>query len=262
MQVEEFGKLSKEELRQRANESLLLADSQGLQAAPGNLARAQFYMRELEHRRDSWVSIRDLVLELFVIGLIGWEIWLGYAQEKQQKQNFTDQQKVLGNMLDSSKDAARTMSLLQSTTQKMSDALQQQLNLFYDVSLLVIYDADKKVMTFQNNGRTNMSLWGIGSVFLNWNPTIIAKDGRVLVPFGGYTMPLSELYTVIAARYPVVGSTTFVSFEVYVKNERNEEFVVHNKIGVSWDKDKLVLTTQLVSISPEHWSRTFHPIVP
>jgi hypothetical protein len=41
-------------------------------------------MRELEHRRDSLVSIRDFLLEIAVIALIGWEIHMSYRAEHLQ----------------------------------------------------------------------------------------------------------------------------------------------------------------------------------
>jgi hypothetical protein len=242
---------------------MLTANQQTLEYAREWLTEAY----DKKERREWW----GLALEITVVALILWEIRLGIVRETQdtenfktqqvqQKKNFEDQQKVLSNMLSSSRDTAATMSTLQSTTQTMSDSLQKQLGLFYDVSLIVMYNSDTKVMAFQNNGRTNVVLWGISSLFLNKAPVIVAKEGRVLVPNGVYSISLPELYTEISGRYPV-GSTTLVPFEVYVKNERQEEFVVHCKTGVTWDKDKLVLTTQLVSISPEHWSRTFHPVV-
>ena len=70
MRLKEIEKLKKKDLKQRVDEAFARADEKG----PGYLAEAQFYMRELEHRRDSFTSIRDLVLEIVVIALIGWEI--------------------------------------------------------------------------------------------------------------------------------------------------------------------------------------------
>lgn len=66
MRLNEIEKLKKKQLKQRVDEAFELAERKG----PRYLAEAQFYMRELEHRRDSFTSIRDLVLEIVVIALI------------------------------------------------------------------------------------------------------------------------------------------------------------------------------------------------
>ncbi len=66
--------------------------------------------------RDRWIPLRDLILEIAVIGLIGWEIYLGYHQELQQSKNFDKQQTVLKNLNDSSKATADTLASLKQTT--------------------------------------------------------------------------------------------------------------------------------------------------
>jgi hypothetical protein len=49
MQLKEIEKLKKKELRQRVDDAFNKAEEKG----PSYLMEAQFYMRELEHRRDS-----------------------------------------------------------------------------------------------------------------------------------------------------------------------------------------------------------------
>ncbi len=70
--------------------------------------------------RDRWVSGRDLFLEIVVIGLIGWEIHMGYRQERQQSYDFSEQQKVQTNLARSSDATAKTLTALQTTTETMS----------------------------------------------------------------------------------------------------------------------------------------------
>ncbi len=111
MRVEEFGRLSRNQLRTKANECFHKAETAGTNDRPGLLLEAQFYLRELEHRVDSWTSIRDFILEIVVIFLIGWEIHMGYRQENQQSQNFKDQQQVLTNL---QKSSAATAAILAS----------------------------------------------------------------------------------------------------------------------------------------------------
>ncbi|SRR5713101_6469563 len=66
--------------------------------------------------RERWIPLRDLILEIAVIGLIGWEIVVGYQQERRQSNNFKTQQEVLKNLNDSSKATADTLVSLKQTT--------------------------------------------------------------------------------------------------------------------------------------------------
>jgi hypothetical protein len=143
MRVEEVEKLSKKELRSRANACFANAEVPGYERGP-LLFEAQFYMRELEHRADSRVSIRDLILEIIVIALIGWEIYMGYRQEANQAAQFGSQQKIFQNLEKSSEATAGTLTALQTTTENMNGALQKQLALFYDVSVNVVFNAETK----------------------------------------------------------------------------------------------------------------------
>ena len=125
LSVEELEKLSKKELRKRANEFFSLLDNCGYEQEPAVLAKAQFYLRQLEHRWDSWVSTRDLILELVVIALIGGEIYMGVRQERQQMQNFNAQQAVLQNLQTSSQATAEKLTSLNTTTEAMNTSVQR-----------------------------------------------------------------------------------------------------------------------------------------
>lgn len=61
-----------------------------------------------------------LFLEIVVVALIGWEISLGYRQERLQSRNFKEQQQVLTNLENSSAATASTLGSLQNTTQIMN----------------------------------------------------------------------------------------------------------------------------------------------
>jgi hypothetical protein len=259
LSVEALEKLSKEELRKKANAYFAQLATCGHEQEPAVLAKAQFYLRQLEHRWDSWISTRDLILEIIVILLIGGEIYMGIRQERQQQSNFKAEQGVLTNMLVSSQKTADTLTDLQATTKVMSDSLQKELGLFYDVSLSIRYDIATKQLLFTNKGRTNLILWGLGSDFLGIPPIIIEKEGRVIAPSTEYFLGMPEIYSDISRRFQA-GATGFVPFEAYVKNEKGEEFVAHFKIGVYWENETMKLGTQVVSISPEHWSLKYHPI--
>jgi hypothetical protein len=75
---------------------------------------------DVREYKERWVSGRDLILEIVVIALIGWEIHIGYKQESQQAKNFSDQQTVLTNLQTSSQATATTLTALKNTTEIMS----------------------------------------------------------------------------------------------------------------------------------------------
>jgi hypothetical protein len=67
----------------------------------GFLLDSQFYIAELDRRHDSFISIRDFLLELVVILLIGWEIVMGYQQDKamvQMQSSMERQAAILENI--------------------------------------------------------------------------------------------------------------------------------------------------------------------
>jgi hypothetical protein len=81
--LDEIQSKSKNELRGMINANSIAASTTmnvGDQAA--FIAQAEFLMRELDRRSDSWVSLRDLILEIVVIALIGWEIHMSYRAER------------------------------------------------------------------------------------------------------------------------------------------------------------------------------------
>lgn len=92
-------------------------------------ARAWLTERADYHeRREQWISARDLILDLVIIALIGWEIHLGYQQERLQSRNFKEQQQSLTNLQNSSAETAKTLASLQRTTELMNTTLQMQLD--------------------------------------------------------------------------------------------------------------------------------------
>jgi hypothetical protein len=250
MWLEEVQKLSKKQLRALINRSFELAEEPGRDRGP-LYEKAGFYMRELEHRRDSRVSIRDFILEIVVIALIGWEIWMGYRAEHVQNTNFEAEKHVFENLEKSSIATAGSLMAAQQLLQNMNGALQKQLALFYDVSVNVFFDEQKKEIIFANNGRTNLTLWGTK---LEGEAPEIMKEGRMIPPGGAFKIDAVTTYNFMARRFPKP-SQGLVDFEVYLKNERGEEFFERGNIGMRWQNDTGQLLVQTKTIEPEHWSR-------
>jgi hypothetical protein len=83
---------------------------------------------DYHERSEQWIPARDLILELVIIALIGWEICLGYQQEHLQSRNFKEQQQVLTNLQNSSAETAKELTALQRTNELMNATLQLQLD--------------------------------------------------------------------------------------------------------------------------------------
>jgi hypothetical protein len=246
--VKELEKLSRRELRARADEVFKDAETRG----PGYLIGAQFYIGELERRADSRTSIRDLILEILVIILIAGELYMSHKQSIQQDTQFKEQQIVLGNMEKSSKETLGAITAERQTMEAMNTALQKQLALFYDVSLNMVFDQDKKELMLMNNGRTNVVLWG-GKV--GEERAFAAEEGRTITSGAGFKFEGSLSYELMIARFPKPAQG-LLPYELYIKNERGEEFVQHGYFGVVWQNDVGILNVQTISVAPEHWSRT------
>ena len=81
---------------------------------------------DYRERHDRWISFRDLVLEIVVIFMIGWEIRLSLVGDRHQADSFRKQQDVLTNLQQSSKDTADILAALKTTTEMMSDTNARQ----------------------------------------------------------------------------------------------------------------------------------------
>jgi hypothetical protein len=252
MTFKEFEKASKQQLREEAKTCFERANDQNqTELRLIALTEAQFYMQELDRRHDGWIATRDLILEIVVIVLIGGEILFGDRAARDQGELMKSQTAVLQKLKESASATADTLTALKSTTEVMNVAMQRQLALFYDVALVVTIDNGTKRMTFSNTGRTNIVLFGLK---LGDGEAIFEKEGRTVSPTAAYQIDASESYASIAKRF-AKGAGGLIPFDVYVKNEKGEEFTTHCRIGVSWAKDEMDLTMQIVSVTPDHWSR-------
>jgi len=90
-------------------------------------ARAWLTERADYHeRREQWISARDLILDLVIIGLIGWEINMSYRQERHQSQDFEKQQKALTNLQNSSAATSDSLHKLVAAQDASLKILQQE----------------------------------------------------------------------------------------------------------------------------------------
>ena len=249
MRLKEIEKLTKRELRQRVDQAFAKADEKG----PGYLGEAQFYMRELEHRHDSWISTRDLILEIVVIALIGWEIWMSYRGEQLESQNFEKQQKVFENLQSSSAATAGTLTALQETSKHMNEAVQKELALSYEVSLLFSYDRPAQQVKIVNNSRTKVTLWGykLGNVSEMFKEPIVMPVGATAKINNKEFWDKSEQEIPREPRN-VYRETAFV---VYVQSRDGKDFAADCSLFAGWQNGGFNVFISNNSINPSNWSR-------
>jgi len=241
MRVRELERLTKKDLRQRADDAFQKADEKG----PGYLMEAQFYMQELDRRHDSWISLRDLLLELVIIALIGWEIYLGYQGGKQQAAEV----QILTNLQASSQATTGTLTNLLTITDAMRTAIQSGVGLNYDVSVEVTFDSQLKRINIANKGRTNLMLWG--DKLADQKP-LIEKSGRLIVPGGSYYILADTFYTELASKLANGGSMT-IPFILYLKNEQGKEYVVTTQFNASISNGVISIHAQTTSTTQASW---------
>jgi hypothetical protein len=118
MTFNDFERAKKRDLKEKANDCFrkYYDPNTGGLDKPALLLEAQFYMSEMDRRHQTWISWRDLILEIAVIVLIGIEIWLGSKQDA-----------VLNQLQSSTAATASTLATLQGLTVQMNRAIQRQL---------------------------------------------------------------------------------------------------------------------------------------
>lgn len=245
MKLEELEKLKKKDLRSRINECFKAAEETGSDSN-ALYTKAEFYMRELEHRRDSFVSGRDLLLEVIVIAMIGWEILMGYRQEHNQSTDFTKEQAILQHLESSSQSTADTLSALKGTTETMSGAIQKEVGLFYDVEINIVYDDNQKALNLINNGRTNAFLWGMKFADAKSD---MKKEAEIIPPTGSFFIGMentAKLYETTLAK----GTYKDIPLVFYFMNERKERFTIYAPLTAIWKNNAISFNCHVTEIRP------------
>lgn len=275
MNLEDLSRMSEAELRAKASEKLAKLEVK-FQALPvyeegSVLSEAQFFIDEIERRKQSRTGRRDLILEVVVIALIGAELIYGIVGGNQQllvlqtlKTSADQQLVVLHNLNTSASETARTMKALgdkqdvvlatqQQTLQltgQMNDALQNQLGLNFAPALTLLYDQSVKSLVFQNFGKTNVFLWGVkleGDTRMESEPRIIAPS-----PSTFYKIPAEDFIKIESARVPKGGSEK-LHYDVYIKAANGKKYTASYYLLPKWKDDTLIVDTQQIGIKPKGW---------
>jgi hypothetical protein len=144
---------------------------------------------------------------------------------------------------------ASALKDLQATTEAMSKATQGQLELFYNVALNVYWDQPSKQIRIVNNGRTNVD---INAAILDGQRLNLASN-NVLTPNGSFDIKIPPIDSALIGLPK--GSTKDFSLVLYLRNSRQEEFVLDQSIQAFWDVDKPAVGSRTLSIRPEQWSK-------
>jgi len=271
--LEQLRQLSDKQVTQLVNDRLIPfgAPTHLALVQPADFLAAQYYVNELERRekrradeaRDAIETQHwriDLRYERLIVVLIILEVilaagltwWTDDRQSRSAQMEFEalqSVQQVLTHLEASSEDTAAAINEERQTMEAMNTALQRQLALFYDVSVTTIYSSTDKRLSVANMGRTNVVIGGIKIANV---VALTIPEGRVLTPQSTFNADLAatSAYDFIV-RQAVQDKDGLTPFDVYVTNERQEEFVIHAYFVV---KDKAIINVQAGSISPQHWS--------
>ena len=124
-----------------------------------------------------------------------------------------------------------------------------------DTSLSFTFDNPTRKLRFSNDGRTNVSLWGL---VLNDGPKFNDKEVRTMNPAMGIEMAGDDIFKWISLKTPK-GLNTEYPVRILLKNEKGDELVMRSYFGITWENDAPVVRTQTGSIAAEQWSRTMSP---
>jgi hypothetical protein len=259
MKLEDFEKLTDEELRQRAVNVFEDAPNVDLLVSTILLPKARFYLDEIERRRDHRISRRDFEMELVVIFLIGLElvtavglaVWGEHDQARQVQRQLDaigHVQGALSNLDKNSKATADTLASVNDTMKTMELSLQKQVELFYDVQINVVYSESTKKLVIINSGRSNISVWSqrIGE---DSDTVLNYPKPDIIPPTGSYEISLEDAVNKISGSLPK-GEIHQYSFTLQVKNEKQERFTVNGVLIARWHGDTVTFNIPSITLVP------------
>ena len=252
MTFEEFENASNKELRREVVDRF----NRYNERAPSgieHLLEARSYMGEIDRRHDSWIARRDLILELVVILLIGGEIWLGVKQGTDEGILMEKQTGVLQKLQDSAAATASTLTALQGVTEATNKAIQKEYDLDYRVSLDIVPQGNRQVLTVLNRGHRTILL--LGRKVAGLKPNFRKADSAIIFADRTVDLNLPELYNELSKRAPTVGASGSVPLEFYLQSDDGSEWVADYRLNgergqnQTWEKE----ISQLLSCTKRPW---------
>ena len=255
MNIAQLSTMTESELHASANAHLEHVDKGTLSLLDRahHVAQAQFYLAELDRRRQAEeraenerVAKRDYKLELWVIWLIGAELLLAVVGLVFSWIEGSKQMNVIDKLNKSSAETAATLTAVRQAqeasleTQKrtlenivaMNNSLQDEMDL--NLTEAVQYGGGAtggghERVDLTNNGRSVLSVWG--SKFGNEPPTM-RKTPMVLTPGSSIPFDISRL---IEKTIKAMGTATEASipFELYLRRGNGTEYVAKGTVQVN-----------------------------
>ena len=153
MTLEEFEKASEKDLRNLVNECFTKAETAGGLDKPNHHREAEFYMSEIERRKQGRANTLNFWMELIVIALILGEAVIAYWEGNKQAE-------VLTALQNSFAATAATLTSLQGTTEAMNAAIQRQSGQVSDVSVDITCSPIDKRLLITNTGKSDLLVLG------------------------------------------------------------------------------------------------------
>jgi flagellar basal body-associated protein FliL len=260
MTFEELENASNEELRREITDRF----NRYTETAPAGVERlweAQFYMQELDRRDGSKIARRDMKLELIVIALIvaeiGFAIWgmvLANKEANEQAQLLVGQTHSLQALASNTEKTANLLAGLQSSTESVRIAVQDQLAIFYSVSVNFLWHSDSKRLQLINNGHTNVSYWGYQLQIVS-APAMMEPGERIITPAASYMVQFSQLYEALVKAIPKQKGTQSLPISIFLTNYKGDQFVLKALLIFEWQGDNLLVSTQTASIINQVWNQ-------
>jgi len=218
--LENIEKLSRKELKAAIVNCFQYAPDASPVDRLAVLQEAQFYTRELERRSDSFTSRRDLFLELIVIGLIAWEIFLGYREMRIQGIEFGQETQIMSDLEKTSAATSQNLVNAASILKTMNDNLQHQLDFYYEPSIVFTYRGQGHFPDFDvhNYGRSVITIFGVKS---NGRACSLPSPQKVS---SGIASPLEASALVSRLVQRVESSDANTELAIYFRAEDGKEF--------------------------------------
>jgi hypothetical protein len=227
MKLEEFERATEAELRKRANTCFDRAEVSGGLDKPYLYTEAQFYIGEIERRKQGKANTFSFWMEVAVILLILGEIVLGiYGTKLAIKQGndadayMTKQNAILNQLNDNMAVTAKTLNSTLSTMQSMNDRLAVELGRMSQITVDLSMSGTE--MTISNQGNVDLQFWGFKVADL---PARIMK--RPVLLRRSANIEVDGLATDIHK------ATKGEGLQVYIRDDFNNEFVAegHQQVG-------------------------------
>ena len=158
----------------------------------------------------------------------------------QQNDSLTAQQNSLATL----------RNTLSSIT-KMEKALEQELNLAFDVSVAVTTNNTARHISIVNQGKTAISVWG-GK--LNVEQPTKFDSPKFVAPGTQVEFFLEDAFAHLALLVPKGSKQTF-PLEFYVLSADGKPYVIRGVVSGMWEKDQFNLYSTIASIKQEGWPK-------